>query len=69
MRWTKEKPKEDGWYFIKLEIWGEIETRVRSIFFDEDGHLWIDNENECRLLNDGIYVLEWSSEPIKEPER
>lgn len=63
MKWTKNKPKDPGWYWWRYGIWsGKAPVRVTII----QGELWVDGDGAGTGL-----LTEWRGQwagPIPEPK-
>lgn len=72
MKWTKTKPKVEGWYWVKAvgALSGNVyETMVKvynskPVKKDEPNRVFWDGSNYS--INDNDSFVEWGSEPIPE---
>lgn len=74
MKWTKEKPKECGWYWIRVQNEFEISDNIVEVLsINSEGEpevtIWDDDCGICPLdsPHDPV-VLYWSDKPIPVPE-
>ncbi|MDD5722650.1 MAG: hypothetical protein PHY29_02795 [Syntrophales bacterium] len=61
LTWTKEKPKEPGWYWRRTS---SLQQYIREVLLFGDA-LWVRNENGAWKMEDMVEG-EWAG-PIEEP--
>ena len=65
MKWTKEKPKVDGWYWIFEEEFSPV-PEVVNVMISPDG-IFFDYGEDSYLANDDFKKAKWAG-PIARPK-
>ena len=67
MRWVKEKPSKEGWFWCKLRgVTGGVYVRPVHVYFSRPGHLVVYEDGDNSDL-DKFQALEWGSSSIPVP--